>query len=213
MALPKPQVYFTPEEYYALERQTEEKNEYFQGEIFAMSGSTTRHARIGTNLLGELHASLKGKRCTPLNGDQRIKVSASGLRTYPDASVFCGPMEYDPEDSQRDTATNPTMLFEVLSDSTEGYDRGRKSENYRKIVSLQAYALISQDRPHIELFERQEDEHWRLTEASGTTASLALACIGVNLRLEDVYSGVEFDEIPSLTRVKEDVLRYRSETR
>lgn len=204
MALPKTVKSYTPDEYYVLERAAEYKSEYFQGEIFAMSGSTTRHAMVGTNLLVELGIQLKGKRCSPINSDQRIKVEATGLRTYPDVSVFCGSKEYDAEDSQRDTATNPTMLFEVLSESTEGYDRGTKAEHYRRIPSLQGYALLSQEKAHIELFERQEDGSWRLTEATGLESSIALPCIDVTLHLADVYAGVELDEPTSLKVLQPD---------
>jgi Uma2 family endonuclease len=193
---------YTPEEYYVLERAAEYKSEYFSGEIFAMAGTTTRHARVNTNLLGELYQRLKGKRCTPLTSDQRIKVKATGLRTYPDMSVFCGRMEYDAEDAQRETAVNPTMLFEVLSESTEGYDRGTKAEHYRRIESLQAYALISQHAPHVELFERQKDGTWRLTEATGLSATLPMPAIEIELLLGELYAGVEFDEPPHLKIVR-----------
>lgn len=126
MALPQSSAYITPQEYYARERAADYKSEYYQGEVFAMAGTTTRHAKIGTNLLGELYGRLKGGHGSTYNSDQRIKVAATGLRAYPDASVFCSKMEYDPEDEQRETAENPTMLFEVLSESTEAYDGGSK---------------------------------------------------------------------------------------
>ncbi len=203
MALPQPTAFVTPQEYYARERAADFKSEYYQGEVFAMAGSTTRHARIGTNLQGELYGRLKGGHCIPYNSDQRIKVAATGLRTYPDASVFCSRMEYDPDDEQRETAVNPTMLFEVLSDSTEAYDRGTKAEQYRRIVSLQAYALINQGTAHVEHFERQEDGTWRLTEASGLDATLRLSALGIDLPLADLYAGAELDVPPHLNVVKE----------
>jgi Uma2 family endonuclease len=110
-------------------------------------------------------------------------------------------MEYDPEDDQRDTTVNPTMLLEALSESTEGYDRGTKATHYRRIESLQAYALVSQHEPHVELFERQQDGAWRLTDATGMDATLPMPAI--EIPLADLYAGVEFDEPPHLKVVRE----------
>lgn len=196
MGLPQSTTYITPQQYYVLERAAECRSEWFAGEMFAMAGSTTRHSRIKTNLARELGNQLKGKRCTNYDSDQRVKVPATGLRTYPDASVFCGRMEYDPEDDQSGTATNPTMLFEVLSDSTEAYDRGRKAENYRQIASLQAYALFSQDEPHVEIYERQASGQWLLTEASGLEAKLALPALEIEVSLAELYDQVTFPPPP-----------------
>ncbi len=207
MDIGKPQKRFSPQEYYALERKAEFKSEYFDGEIFAMAGGTTRHSRIKTRLVSQLFNRLKtaGGGCEPLDSDQRIVIKSTGLRTYPDASVFCGPIEYDDEDLQKETATNPTMLFEVLSDSTEAYDRGTKSKHYRTIPSLKAYALVSQNAPQIELFERSGDGAWKLTEASGMEARLAVPSLGIELSLAEIYDGVEFpppSPPPDLTVVK-----------
>ncbi len=141
----------TAEEYYCLERVAPRKSEYVYGEIVAMAGGTSRHSLIKTNLPGELRNRLKGRPCAPYDSDQRLRVKETGLRTYPDAAVYCGPMEYDPEDNQAETATNPTVVFEVLSDSTEAYDRGAKAAHYRRIESLKAYVLVSQNMPFVEL--------------------------------------------------------------
>ncbi|HSI61466.1 MAG TPA: Uma2 family endonuclease, partial [Candidatus Saccharimonadia bacterium] len=203
MALPQPSSFVTPQEYYARERLADHKSEYYQGEIFAMAGTTTRHSIIGTNLLGELYGRLKGGHSRPHNSDQRIKVAATGLRAYPDASVFCSKMEYDPEDEQRETAVNPTVLFEVLSESTEAYDRGAKSEQYRRIASLQAYVLINQGTAHVEHFERKDDGMWLLTEASGLDATLQLPALSIKLPLGDLYAGAELDAPLHLNVVKE----------
>lgn len=203
MALTQPSAFVTPQEYYARERAADHKSEYYQGEVFAMAGTTTRHSIIGTNLLGELYGRLKGSHCRPHNSDQRVKVAASGLRTYPDASVFCSKMEYDPEDEQRETAVNPTMLFEVLSESTEAYDRGIKSEQYRRIASLQAYVLISQRAAHVEHYERKEDGSWNFTEVSGLNTTMLLPALGIEIPLGDLYAGAELDEPPHLNVVKE----------
>ena len=193
----------TPQDYYALERAAEFKSEYYEGEVFAMAGGSTRHSLVKIQLCGELLGKLKAKGggCLPYDSDQRIKITATGLRTYPDASVFCGRMEYDEDDDQKETAINPTALFEVLSDSTEAYDRGTKAEHYRKIASLQAYALLSQNGPHIELYERQSDGSWKLTEASGMDGALGIRPLGIQRSLGSIYEQVEFT-LPALKLVK-----------
>lgn len=203
MGIPKPVHRLTPQDYYALERAAEFKSEYYDGEMFAMAGGTTRHSHVKTQLIITLGNALKAKGggCLPYDSDQRIKITATGLRTYPDASVFCGRMEYDEEDDQKETAINPTALFEVLSDSTEAYDRGTKAEHYRKIASLRAYALLSQNGPHIELYERQSDGSWKLTEASGIDSSLEIQSLDIQLSLAAIYDQVEFP-LPALKLVK-----------
>jgi len=187
---------FTPAEYYEMERQAVEKHDYYQGEIYevyAMAGGTSTQSRIKTDLIGILCASLKGQPCQPYDSDQRIRVPATGLRTYPDASVFCGELEYDPDDEQRETATNPSVLFEVLSPSTEGYDRGLKAEHFRQIPSLQAYVLIAQDHPQVEVYARSEGSAtWVLTEAKGCEASARIGAIGVSIPLGELYRRVKF---------------------
>ena len=180
------------QEYYRIERDAVEKSDWYDGEMFNMAGGTTNHSAIKTNLAGILVVSLRGRSCRPLDSDQRLKIPSTGLRTYPDAAVYCGPIEYDPEDEQSQTATNPTVVFEVLSDSTEAYDRGLKAEGYRGIPSLQAHLLISQRSPHIELFERQNDGSWRFREVHGLDATLRIEAIGVTLSLGELYDRVEF---------------------
>ena len=159
-----------------------------------MAGRTSEHSAIGANLLGALVLGLKGKSCRPYNSDQRIKSSDTGLHIYPDASVFCGLLEYDDEDSEKHTATNPTALFEVLSESTEAYDRGFKFECFRKCESLRAFVLIAQDRPHVEVFFRDEtrESRWSLDEATGLEETIDVPGIGVTLQLADLYDRVEF---------------------
>lgn len=182
--------FITPEEYYRMERVATEKHDYYQGEIFNMSGGTTNHSKIKTDLLIELGNQLRGKPCQPLDSDQRIKVLETGLRTYPDASVFCEEIEYDPEDDQKETAVNPTVVFEVLSDSN---DRGLKASNYRMIESLKAHLLISQNQPHVELYERLEDGDWRFKEVRGLDAEIGIPPIDVRLQLGEIYRRVSFE--------------------
>jgi Uma2 family endonuclease len=193
MGLAKPVQRYTPEEYYCQERAAQYKSDYYRGEIFAMSGGTIRHSLISANLVGELRQRVKGKPCTAFEANLRLKVKATGLRTYPDASLYCDPIERDEEDPAGETVTNPTVLFEVLSKSTEAYDRGLKAENYRRIDSLKAYVLVSQDSPHVELFERQADGLWLLREARGLDAVLAIPPIAVDLPLAEIYERVDFN--------------------
>ena len=195
MGLPKSVKRYTPQEYYALEREAEYRSDYYDGEIFAMAVGTTTHALIVLNIGGEIRQRLKGNPCAAYDSNQRLKVLATGLRCYPDVSVYCGKMEYDPEDSQRDTATNPTILFEVLSESTEKYDRGMKPLNYRRIKSLKAYVLISQDQPLVEVFERQQNNTWLLREESRLDASVNLPGAEIALPLAEIYDRVVFPPV------------------
>lgn len=180
----------TPREYYRRERAAPAKSEFIHGEIIAMAGGTSRHSLIKTNLIGELRRLLKGRPCAPYDSDQRLRVKDTGLRTYPDAAVYCDPLEYDPEDDQAETATNPTVLFEVLSDSTEGYDRGAKAAHYRRIESLRAYVLISQNMPFIEMQHLVPGQGWQVVEASGLDAALRIPCLKLELSLAEIYDRI-----------------------
>ena len=190
--MPRATKRYTPQEYYALERTAEYRSDFFAGEIFAMAGGSTAHSLIKVNLTGELRSMLKGRRCGVYDSDQRLKVKSNGLRCYPDAAVYCGPLDYDEEDANTETATNPTVIFEVLSKSTEAYDRGLKAECYRTIESLKAYVLISQDRPHVELQERLPDGTWRLSWAAGMDGVIRLPDIDVEVSLGELYDRVDF---------------------
>jgi Uma2 family endonuclease len=191
-----------------MEQTSPERHEWFKGEMFAMAGGTTPHSLIKVNLVSELRQALKGRRCFPTDSDQRVKVTSSGLRTYPDAAVFCSPIEYDPEDGTKTTAINPAVLFEVLSETTEGYDRGKKAENYRTIPSLQAYVLLSQHDPHAEVDERSDDGTWKLAEWHGLDASLHIACIDTTIKLAELYDRVEFPQPSAFHIVREHAALY-----
>ena len=192
MGLPALVKKFTPLEYLALERTADYRSEYFQGEIFAMAGGSPRHSLIQTNLTGELRAALKGALCTAYNNDLRIRVNPSGLYTYPDASIVCGPLEL--ADGQQDVVLNPTVLFEVLSDSTEAYDRGQKFGHYRQIESLREYVLVSQSEVLVERFQRNPDNTWTLTESRGIDAQFALNSVGITIPLREIYDNVDFSK-------------------
>lgn len=177
-------------DYLRVEREAEFRSEYFDGEMFAMAGGTRTHSLIATNLTGELRNSLKSTKCTAYNSDLRIKVEATGLLTYPDVSIARG--EHRFLDETEDTLLNPSVLIEVLSDSTEAYDRGKKFEHYRQLPSLREYALVSQKEPRIEQFVRQPNGEWTLKEAAGLNAEIQLNSLGIVLRLAEVFAKVQF---------------------
>lgn len=173
------------EDYLAAERRAETKSEYLDGEVFAMSGASRSHNLVALNAAAALHGQLKGRPCETYAGDMRVHIPATGLYTYPDVTVVCGEPRFD--DSELDTLLNPTLLIEVLSPSTEGYDRGKKFAHYRTLESLREYVLVAQEEARVELFTRQDDGHWLLSEASRLDEAIPLASIGCELRLADVY--------------------------
>ena len=186
---------FTPEEYLALERKAERKSEYFNGEIFAMAGASPQHVLIVTNVVAELRGQLKTSPCTVYSTDLRLKISATGLYTYPDVIVVCGEPQFD--DDHKDTLLNPTLIVEVLSESTKDYDRGGKFEQYRMIESFVEYVLIAQDKRHVEHFVRQAGNRWLLSETNRLEDTIELTSIACNLMLTEVYDKVE---LPTLRR-------------
>jgi len=190
MGLAQKLIAIDPAEYLRRERLSEFRSEYFAGEMFAMAGGSFRQSLIKLNVGAEFRSALKGKTFIACDSDLRIKVSASGLYTYPDASVICEPVEF--EDEQRDTVLNPVLLVEVLSPSTEAYDRGKKFEHYRRISSLRDYLLVSQDAPHIEHFHRNENQTWTLTDINGMDAKVDIASLGISVQLREVYDKVDF---------------------
>lgn len=179
---------FTPEEYLALERAAEFKSEYVNGEIFAMAGATREYNLIAANVLAGLHGQLTARPCEVYGSDMRVQVSDTGLYTYPDVVAVCGGARF--EDEHRDTLLNPSVLVEVLSPTTESYDRGEKFAHYRRLASLQDYVLIAQDKVRVEHFARQGGQ-WLLTEASDVDGTIHLAAIGCTLALRDVYAKVD----------------------
>ena len=184
--------FITAADYLALERQADAKSEYLNGSIYAMSGASRSHNRITVNLTAALHAQLKRKPCEPFTGDLRVKVSSTGLYTYPDVVVVCGEPRF--EDQHVDTLLNPTVIIEVLSDSTEAYDRGEKFAHYRALESLTDYLLVAQDQPRIEHFRRQPDGQWLYSAADGLDSQVTIANIGCVLQLAEVYERVAFAE-------------------
>jgi Uma2 family endonuclease len=202
MSVAEPIHRLTEAEYLELERRAEFKSEFFDGEIFALSGGTPLHSQIATNLAAEFRNQLKAGSCVTYNSDLRLKVEVTGLVTYPDLSVVRGPLQFAA--GTDDTVVNPTVVVEVLSDSTEAYDRGRKFENYRQMPSLREYLLVSQKEPHIEQFVRQENGQWLLREAVGLAATLALPSLEIPISLAEVFAGVEFVPAPIRARTPPD---------
>ncbi|QTA93322.1 Uma2 family endonuclease [Desulfonema magnum] len=176
-------------EYIEQERTAEIKSEYYQGEIFAMAGASRKHNLIVANVIGELRYQLKNKPCRTYPSDMRLKTEATGLYTYPDVMVVCGDEKFT--DERQDTLLNPDVIIEVLSDSTESYDRGRKFQNYRKVGSLKEYVMISQHCRKIERFHKNEKQQWVLTESDKENPSVFLESIGCELELSEIYDKTE----------------------
>jgi len=184
--------YISPEEYLRLERQSECKSEYLNGEVFAMSGASRKHNLITGNIGSEFNQQLRGKACEAYMSDMRVKVTSTGLYTYPDVVVVCGEPQF--EDEYVDTLLNPTLLVEVLSQSTERYDRIAKSSYYRTLDSLAEQLLVAQDEVRLEQYVKQANGQWLLFECSSLDKIVDLPSIGCTLALRDVYDKVSMDK-------------------
>jgi Uma2 family endonuclease len=185
----QPKTFLTPEQYLEIERAADYKSEYFRGEMFAMAGAREAHNLLVANLVASLHQQLRPKPCRLYPSDMRVHVRSTGLYTYPDATAVCGERLFI--DGQTDTLLNPGLIVEVLSPTTEAYDRGRKFEHYQSIESLRDYLLVASDRVHVDLYSRQADGRWMLSSASRMDESLTLESIGATLLLSDLYEKVE----------------------
>jgi Uma2 family endonuclease len=185
-----PAQHMTADEYLANERQARFKSEFLRGEIFAMAGNSRWHGRIATNLLRCADQQLRDEPCDVYGSDMRVKVSPTGLYTYPDCSISCGEAEF--EDEVVDTLLNPRVIFEILSKSTEAYDRGKKFDHYRQIASLKEYVIVAQTEPLVELYARQPDASWRLTVHKSMDAVVELESVRCKMWLAEVYRRVDF---------------------
>jgi Uma2 family endonuclease len=185
------QAILSPDQYLKIERAAEFRHEYFQGKMYAMSGTSYRHVVIKGNFTFHLRLGLNQRPCTVANNDLRLRISVDGLYTYPDVVVICGEPKF--ADNQKDTLLNPVLIIEVLSPSTEAYDRGFKSAQYRALESLQEYALVSQTEPRVEVFHRQAGGTWLLTEFIGLEAECNLKSVDCAIALSDVYTKVSFE--------------------
>jgi len=179
---------FSIEEYLEMENAADEKHEYYKGEIFAMSGAKVPHNIISTNILVSLGQKLKGKKCKPFNSDQRIHIPMNTLFTYPDISIICG--EIITLNNDQYNVLNPTVIIEVLSQSTKNYDRGEKFKLYRDIKTLKEYILVDSATVHIEVFRLNETGHWELEEYNGLSNTLFIKAINESILLSEIYDGV-----------------------
>ena len=191
MASAATQTYLAPAEYLAWERKANTKHEYRSGHIVAMAGASYQHTLITTNISGELYIQLKGRACTVHTNDMRVRTHPAASYFYPDVLVVCDEPRF--EDNAFDTLLNPIILVEVLSPSTEAYDRGEKFAHAKQLASLQAYILVSQERVHVEHYLRHGTQ-WVLTELRSLEDVLTLASIDCELPLRDIYTHVAFSE-------------------
>jgi Uma2 family endonuclease len=180
-----PNAPLTEEEYLAIERLAEAKSEFHDGQMFAMSGGSPNHALLTARLCSLLDRNLPPG-CRLFSSDLRIKASPAGLYTYPDCSVVCGDLQYFGD--HKDVVVNPLLIVEVLSPSTEGYDRGKKFELYRTVESFREYLIVHQDRRHVEHYSKQDDSSWVLREHSGVEGSFSIARLGVQISLAELYA-------------------------
>ena len=179
---------FTVAEYLAIEGDSTTKHEFYQGEIFAMAGATVAHNIIAGNIFAHLHSELRGKDCRPFNSDQRIKVEKEGLYTYADVSVICGQVQIANDDPL--SATNPRVIIEVLSPSTDYFDKRRKLRLYLQLDSLREYVLVAQDWPYVHKLIRNDDGTWTMSVFEGLESAVDLTSIGCRLPIADIYDGV-----------------------
>lgn len=186
MGEPAPKPYVSFEEYEAMEEKSLEKHEWLDGVVYDMAGGSPEHSalamRIGHFLIGQL----QGRRCRVQGSDTQIRVPETGLTTYPDVSVVCGRLERDP--TSKTAVTNPTVIIEILSDSTEAYDRGEKFAHYRRIPSLREYVLVGQKKPMIEVFRKNEGGQWVLVAEAGPGQRATLESIECTLAVDEVYA-------------------------
>jgi Uma2 family endonuclease len=188
-----PKSYITPEEYLEIDRKAEFKSEYFAGEMFAMAGAREQHNLIVGNAFAGLHQQMRKRPCRAYTNDMRVQISATGLYVFPDVIGVCGEPRF--LDERRETLLNPNLIVEVLSESSEAYDRGKKFEHYRTLESFTEYLMLSSDHVSAELFTRQPDGRWILSTASGIQESIDLPSVGCRLTLADVYEKVDLTTV------------------
>ena len=179
-----PRYHLSPEDYLTIERKAEFKSEYIDGEIYAMSGASESHNVIAGNIITELNLQLRATDCRVYPSDMKVRLPDSSRFFYPDVSVICGKPQF--ADDRKDVVLNPTLIVEVLSDSTESFDRGAKFQAYQEIPTLSEYVLVAQDKYLVEHYVRQPDG-WLYTKFKGAAAVLKLASLDCHLKLEDIY--------------------------
>lgn len=183
---------YTLEEYLELDRTSEERLEFWDGEVFCMSGGSRAHDRILVNCIVHLSAKLDSLKCRVFSSDMKIKVPTAPPYRYADVSALCGEEQFEKVGGV-DALINPQLIVEVLSPSTEAYDRGEKFTHYKSIPTLREYLLVAQHRAHVTRLYKQDDGKWIHTEADDLTATLTLDSLGCDLPLGEIYRGVSFD--------------------
>lgn len=180
------------QEYLEKERGSAQRHEYQDGEILAMAGGSPERSFITANIVGELRNALKGKPCRVAESNLRIRIPGRPRYVYPDASVICGPLQFDPNDGERHSILNPRVIVEVLSPSTEAYDRGDKFTQYREIESFEEYILVSQDRPNVESYLRQPDGAWSILNFTGLGGVAKIRSVAVEIPMTEIYAGISW---------------------
>jgi Uma2 family endonuclease len=191
----------TLQEYLTREEEAVYKSEFYRGEVFAMTGGSPEHNDIGVNIVSLLKDRLRGSGCRPSSSDQRIRIPANGLSTYPDASIVCGDRQYDELDPHE--INNPIVIVEVLSPSTESYDRGKKFELYRQLESLREYVLVSAERPSIERFAKWDDGTWLMSPLNSLGDELTLDSVDVSMLLREIYEDIDFGPDDAISRAEQ----------
>ncbi len=184
-------------EYFDWEDTQVTKHEYYRGEVFAMAGATLSHNRIAGNIFARLHQQLEGRECEPFGSDLRVRVNEVDLSTYPDITIVCGEPKTDRVD--RHAITNPRVIFEVLSKSTENYDRGKKFELYQHLETFREYVVVYQNEARIIHYVRQDDNTWRYRLLAGPSETLRLETVPCELPFPGIYRNVEFGPEPDET--------------
>jgi Uma2 family endonuclease len=183
--------YFNPEEYFRQEENSVDKHEFINGEIFLMAGGSPRHNALTANVSAEVVIGLRGKPCTTYSSDMRISAGKGSFYSYADVSVVCGEPEF--VEGRKDTITNPILIVEVLSPSTENYDRGKKAELYRNIPSVQSYVLVDQARVYVEHFRRMEEGNWLLETLNELSQVLKIPALNLLIPLTSLYDKIQFE--------------------
>ncbi|WP_167335423.1 Uma2 family endonuclease [Pedobacter kyungheensis] len=183
--------HYTVEEYLAMEKPSTVKHEYYQGEIFAMSGAGLNHNEIFSSIFGQLTIRLKGKPCRPYGSDMRMNIPENTLFTYPDISIYCNGLKHS--DVDEETFISPTVIIEILSPSTKNYDRGKKFNLYKDIPSLKEYIMIDSESISVEAYYINEAKNSTLKTHKDTAETLTFVSMGIDVALTDIYERVQFN--------------------
>jgi Uma2 family endonuclease len=197
--LPQGKLIYTLDDYIELEKTSDDKLEYYDGNVWSMSGASLPHNQVQINLIVSLQSKLRGKNCSIFPSDMRVKVPAYPPYRYPDLSALCGTTEIE-KFKGLDVLTNPQLIVEILSDSTEAFDRGDKFTYYKSIASFSEYLLIAQHRPHVTQYVRQTDDSWSYREVNSLDETIYIASLDCELNLRELYQNVVFPDNSPLLR-------------